>query len=136
MTGREASIFACLVDAAVAPGPPLPAVADTDAVPFFAGYLKRCPLPNHWALRGALLALELGPRVLGYGGRLRQLSAPRRVAYLTQLERGATQPLAKALLGVAQLAYYGDAQVMALLGYDAQARVDRGRELRRAERRW
>ena len=37
---------------------------------------------------------------------------------------------------VAHLSYYGDLRVMALLGYDPERVVARGRELREREVRW
>lgn len=136
VTAREASIFACLVDTAVSPGPTLPAVAQTDAVAFFGRYLRRCPQPNRLGLRAALVALDLGPRLLGYGASLRDLAPEQRLAYLIRLESGRLEQPVKALRSVAQLSYYGDDGVMAILGYDAEGRVRRGRDLRRAEGRW
>lgn len=136
MTRREANIFACLTDAAVAPEAPLPAVAQTDAVVSFEQILSRSPALHRLGLRACLLALELGPAALGFGARLRRLGPAARLAYLERLQRGPMEPLAKALCGMAQLSYYGDESVMRLLGYDAAARVERGRALRRAEGRW
>ena len=43
MTAREAAIFLSLVEAAVAPQPPLPAVDQTDACDAFARYLAASP---------------------------------------------------------------------------------------------
>jgi hypothetical protein len=43
--------------------------------------------------------------------------------------------LVRAVKTLLLVCYWGDPAVMARLGYDAQARVDRGRELRRTERR-
>jgi hypothetical protein len=136
MTGREASIFACLTDSVVAPIPPLPPVSGTDAVAAFERYLAACPRAGSLGLRGTLLMLELGPRALGFGGRMRTLAPDRRRAYLERLSRGRLEPLVKAVQGLAHLFYYGDDAVMALIGYDAQARVQRGRALRAAEGRW
>jgi len=58
---REARAAAALVDAVAAPEPPLPAVADTDAVASFATWLARTKLPaSDDARRTALFtALEL-----------------------------------------------------------------------------
>ena len=136
MTAREAAIFSSLVEAAVAPQPPLPAVAQTDACDAFARYLESSPAVNRAALRAALQAIELGPLALRFGAPLRRLPLGRRVAYLERLERSRLGTVAKALRGLAQLCYYGDAAVMALLGYDAGAVVARGRALRAAEDRW
>jgi len=46
LSGREASIFACLCDTVVAPEPPLPPVAETDAVDAFDRYLVGTPPLN------------------------------------------------------------------------------------------
>jgi hypothetical protein len=136
MTRREADIFACLVDTVVAPGGPLPPVGQTDAVPAFNEYLQRSPAAGRLALRGALLALELGPRALGFRARLRRLSPDRRTAYLRRLQDGPLGAAMTMLRGLAQISYYGDERVMRLLGYDAAANVARGRALRAAEGRW
>jgi hypothetical protein len=136
VTAREAAIFSSLVEAAVAPQPPLPAVEQTDACDAFARYLAASPTANRAALRAALLAIELGPLALRLGAPLRRLPLERRVAYLHRLERSPLGAAAKALRGLAQLCYYGDAAVMASLGYDAGAVVARGQLLRAAEGRW
>jgi hypothetical protein len=136
VTRREANIFACLVDTVVAPVAPLPPVGATDAVASFGDYLQRSPTAGRSALRGALLVLEVAPRLLGFGARLRCLDWPRRAAFIARAEASALAPMVVALRGVAQLSYYGDAGVMRQLGYDADARVARGRALRAAEGRW
>jgi hypothetical protein len=133
---REANIFACLTDTVVAPATPLPPVGATDAVDSFADYLRRSPAGGRLALRGALLALEVAPRLMGFGARLRSLDPPRRAAFMVRAEASPLAPMVVGLRGVAQLSYYGDAGVMRLLGYDAEARVARGRALRAAEGRW
>jgi hypothetical protein len=43
--------------------------------------------------------------------------------------------VAKLVKGSAQLAYYGDDRVLAICGYDADANLRRGRELRVREGR-
>jgi hypothetical protein len=136
LSGREASVFACLTDAVVAPRGELPPVRRTDAVPFFDDLLGRIPAPNRAGLRAMLLALEVGPLALGFGARMRQLPVERRVEYLLRLEHSPLDPLLEALAMLAKLAYYGDDGVMHRLGYDADAVVARGRELRLAEGRW
>lgn len=136
MTRREANIFSCLVDTVVAPVEPLPAVAATDAVASFEDYLRLSPAGGRAALRAALLALELAPLLLGFGARLRRLDPARRTAFIARAESSAFSPLVVGLRGIAQLSYYGDADVMRLLGYDADARIARGRALRVAEGRW
>jgi hypothetical protein len=134
---REASIFACLTDAVVAPRAPLPPVAATDAALALDASLATGPRVNALALRAALLALELGPRALGFGARLRRLTPARRAAYLARLDRAApTAGVMKALRGVAHLHYYGDLAVLRLLGYDPDAVVARAARLRAEEGRW
>jgi hypothetical protein len=133
LSPREASIFACLADTVVAPEPVLPPVRDTDAVAFFDRWMTRAPRINRIALRALLYSLETGPRLLGFGARMRRLTPEQRAEYLRALERSPVpqlRQLAKLLQGFGQLAYYGDDRVMLRLGYDAEANVARGRELR------
>jgi hypothetical protein len=138
LSPREASIFACLTDAVVAPRKPLPPVADTDAVAFFDAWLARAPRLNRVALRGLLYAVELGPHALGARRRLRRLGDPER-ARVVEAAQDARLPgvrqLARFVKVVALLSYYGDDAVMRALGYDADANVRRGRELRVREGR-
>lgn len=137
LSPREASIFACLTDAVVAPVAPLPAVALTDAVVAFDALLAASPPLNRRALRLMLLGLELAPRAFGAPGRLRQLDAEGRTAVLLRID---AHPLAgaalKALRSLAHLSYYGDDAVMRSLGYDADGVVGRAAALRVAEGRW
>lgn len=138
ISGREASIFACLCDTVVAPEPVLPPVRETDAAEFFDRWMARSPRANRIALRALLLAVELSPLALGFGRRLRRLEPPARAAFLARAERARPAPLrqlAKLVKGMALLAYYGDDAVMRRIGYDADANVRRGRELRRREAR-
>jgi hypothetical protein len=138
ISGREASIFACLADTVVAPEPVLPRVGETDAVAFFDRWLSRVPRLNRVALRVVLWAIELGPLATGRRRRMRQLTAPERARYLQDLERAPRAEVRQALKLVksaAYLSYYGDDGVMRRVGYDADANVRRGRELRRLERR-
>ena len=133
LTPREASIFACLTDAVVAPEPVLPPVRETDAVAFFDRWMARSPRLNRVGLRALLYTLELGPRLLGFGARMRELTPDGRAQYLAAIERHRVpqlRQLAKLLQGFGQLSYYGDDGVMLRLGYDADANVARGRELR------
>jgi hypothetical protein len=137
MTPREASIFACFADTVVAPGGGLPAVRDTDAAFAFDDHLRAAPTVNRAGLRLVLLALELAPLALGFGARLRRLAPAQREAVLARLESSPVAAAAlQALRGLAQLSYYGDAAVLRQLGYDAEAVVARGRELRAREVRW
>lgn len=129
MRPREASIFACLTDAVVSPAPPLPPVAATDAVAAFDAWLRRAPRANRMLMRAALYAIELAPR-RRFGARLRRLDRERRLAWLEGLQRArvpGARELADALRAAAAVSYYGDADVMRLLGYDADERVGRKR---------
>jgi hypothetical protein len=138
LSSREASIFACLADTVVAPEPVLPPVRETDAVEFFDRWMARSPRANRVALRGLLYTIEIAPRFLGFGDRMRRLSRERRAEYLRAIEQNRIpqlRQLAKLIQGFGQLAYYGDDRVMLRLGYDAEANVARGRELRAREGR-
>ena len=73
LSPREASIFACLADTVVAPEPVLPPVRETDAVAFFDRWMARSPRANRVALRGLLYTIEIAPRFLGFGDRMRRL---------------------------------------------------------------
>jgi hypothetical protein len=133
---REAAIFLAFADAVLAPQAPLPAVADTDALASFERLLRATPRPNRLALRAGLRALDAGPRALRFHGSLRALSPERRLAYVQRLEAGPLGTPVKALASLAAVSYYGDDDVMRLLGYDPEARLRRGRELREREGRW
>jgi hypothetical protein len=118
LSKREASIFACLADTLLAPAPPLPPVAETDAVAAFDAWLQRAPRANRIALRGVLIALELAPRVATRAHTAwRALPPGRRLELLQRLERADGRPLVDALRAAAAVSYYGDAHVSALLGY-------------------
>jgi hypothetical protein len=138
LTPREASIFACVCDTVVAPEPVLPSVRETDAVVFLDWWLARSPRLNRAGLRGLLYAAELAPRLLGFRHRLRTLAPGERARALEALQHSRfphVRQLAKLVKGVALLSYYGDDGVMRRLGYDAEANVRRGRELRAREAR-
>jgi hypothetical protein len=133
LSPREASIFACLADAVVAPEPVLPPVRETDAVAFFDRWMARSPRVNRVALRGLLYALEAAPQLLGFGARMRRLTPERRAEFLRAIEQNRIpqlRQLAKLMQGFGQLSYYGDDRVMLMIGYDADANVERGRALR------
>jgi hypothetical protein len=134
--GREASIFACLTDAVVAPAGALPAVRETDAVAAFGRYLARSPAVNRVGLLAMLLTLDLAPLAFGYRRRMRALSPGVRQAYLSRLESSALSFTLVVLRSLAHVSYYGDEGVMRQLGYDATANVARGLAVRRAEGRW
>lgn len=137
----EAAAFAAIADAVVAPEPPLPPVAGTDAVRAFASILAVSPAANRLGLRALLRTLDLAPLALpGEGAgrhRLHALNRAERTRALARLERNpALAGAVKALRGVAHLCYYGDAGVLRGLGYDPAAVVERARVAREAGNRW
>ena len=138
LTPREASIFACVCDAVVAPEPLLPPVRETDAVPFFDGWMARSPAFNRAGMRALLYAAELSPLATGGRTRLRRLDRDARARWLRAVEKSPNPQLRlllKMIEGAAQLSYYGDDRVLASCGYDAEANLRRGRELRITEGR-
>lgn len=138
LTPREASIFACLVDVVVAPEPMLPPVARTDCAFFYDRWMAASPAVNARGMRALLYAVELAPLALGFGARFRRLSVDDRVRCLGAIERSRSRhvrQLTKLVKGAAFLAYYGDDSIMRRLGYDADANLRRGRELRDREGR-
>jgi hypothetical protein len=138
LTPREASIFACVCDAVVAPEPKLPPVRETDAVAFFDDWMARSPAPNRLGMRALLYMLELSPLLTGARKRLRRLDRDARADWLRTVERtrdARVRLVTKLVRGAAQLSYYGDDRVLRLCGYDAEANVARGRALRVAEGR-
>jgi hypothetical protein len=135
---REASIFACLVDTVAAPEPLLPPVARTDCAFAFDRWMAAGPALNSRGMRGLLLAIEVMPLAMGYGGRFRRLSIDDRARFIKAIERSSNKhlrQLVKLLKGAAFLSYYGDDGVMRQIGYDATANVDRGLALRATEGR-
>jgi glycine/D-amino acid oxidase-like deaminating enzyme len=131
---RSADIVLALADAAAAPEPPLPPVADTDAAAAFEAWLAAAPRRNRTALRAALHALEVVPCAAGKR-RFRRLDRAGRLATLRALQHSrvpAVPQLAEALRSAAVMSYHGDARVMAALGYDAAARVRQVRAARAA----
>ena len=138
LSGREASIFACLTDTVVAPDPVLPPVRETDAVRFLDEWLALMPRPNRAGMRALLFASEFSPILAGFRHRLRRLDRAQRAEWLRGLERAPQMQvrlLTKLVVSAAQLAYYGNDAVQLRLGYDAEANVERGRRLRAAEGR-
>jgi hypothetical protein len=138
ITPREASIFACLADTAIAPEPVLPPVRETDAAAFFDDWMTLTPKLIAGGMRTLLYVLELAPLALGFGHRMRRLPPERRAEFLHRFERAPViqvRQLAKLLKSMAFLAYYGDDRIMLRCGYDAEANLRRGRELRAREGR-
>ena len=131
-------MFACVVDTVVAPEPVLPPVRETDAVAFFDDWMARSPALNRIGMRALLYALELSPLATGAGRRLRRLDRSARAGWLRAIEHAPNvqvRLVLKLVKGAAQLSYYGDDRVLALCGYDAEANLQRGRELRLREGR-
>jgi hypothetical protein len=138
LSAREASIFACFTDIVVAPEPLLPPVRDTDAVAFFDDWMARSPRLNRTGTRALLYVLELSPLAVGFRTRLRRLDGDARTRWLAAVEHAPRPELRlvfKLLRGAAQLSYWGDDRLMLRVGYDADANLQRGRELRAREGR-
>jgi hypothetical protein len=138
LSAREASIFACFTDAVVAPEPVLPPVRETDAVAFFDDWMSQSPRLNRLGMRALLYVLELSPLLTGSRARLRRLDRPARARWVTAVEHAPQTQLRlvfKLIKGAAQLSYWGDDKLMREVGYDADANLRRGRELRAREGR-
>src|SRR4051794_2505831 len=116
ISGREASIFACLTDTMVAPEDPLPAVAATDAVEAFDTWLARSPAVNRLGLRSLLYALELAPLAFGQPQRLRRLTPSQRAAFVDALSSSPLGPVVTVMRSMGQFSYYGDDNVGRLFG--------------------
>ena len=129
LSPREASIFLCLCDTVVAPEPPLPPVAQTDAVEAFERLLAAGTPANRAGLRALLLLAGAGLRRRPRERRteLLERAAAARAAQVRQL--------AAVLRGLASLTYFGDDGVMRALGYDADERVAAGRAVRERDGR-
>ena len=138
LTPREASMFACFTDAVVAPEPLLPPVRETDAVASFDDWISRAPRLNRLGMRALLYMLELSPLVTGSRSRLRRLDRGGRARWVRaigQARRPEPKLAFKLLKSAAQLSYWGNDRVMLEVGYDADANLRRGRELRAREGR-
>jgi hypothetical protein len=137
LTSREAEIFACLTDVVVAPAGALPPVSSTDAVRSFDASLAAAPRINRIGLRVMLHAIDLAPRLLRHGGRLRELDPAARTRAVAALDHHPLAvPMLKALRGIAHLSYYGDEHVMGQLGYEPARIVEQAALLRAREGRW
>ena len=135
---REASIFACLTETVVQPAAPLPPVSATDTVPAFDRWVAAAPRVNRAGVRVLLYAVEAGPLLAGFRHRLRRLPPAERLRFVAAVEHARAAPLrqlAKLLKGMSFVSYYGDDAILRELGYDPDANLARGRELRRAEGR-
>jgi hypothetical protein len=90
-------------------------------------------------MRALLYVLELSPLLAGpRRTRLRRLDRPERTRWLNAVEKAPRAELRlvyKLMKGAAQLSYWGDDALMQSVGYDADANVRRGRELRAREGR-
>lgn len=138
LTPREASMFASLADAMIAPEPLYPAVRETTAVFFFDDWLARSAPQNRFAFRSLIWAGELLPLALGFRGRLRQLQPARREQFVERVSSSrnfVAQSAIKLMKTAAMLSYYGDDGVLHAAGYDPEALLERGRELRAKEGR-
>ena len=100
MSSRERARVQRYVEGAVAPAPPLPAVASTDAVAAFEAQLAAAPRLNRVGIRTLLVAHAAG---------------------------FALGPAGEPLRALAHISYYGDLGVMRALGYDPEAVVRRAR---------
>jgi hypothetical protein len=100
MRARERALVERYVAEAVAPAPPLPPVAGTDAVAAFAAQMAAAPRLNRLGIRVLLLAHAAGV---------------------------APGPAQEPLRALAHISYYGDLGVMRTLGYDPEAVVRRAR---------
>jgi hypothetical protein len=138
LTPREASIFACLTDTVVQPAAPLPPVTETDAVASFDDWMSRSPGPQRAGLRALLYVVEVGPLLAGFRARLRRLGPEERLRYVGRIEHAPVagiRQIAKLVKGMAFVSYYGDDRIMRSLGYDPDANLARGRELRERDGR-
>jgi hypothetical protein len=111
LSAREACVFACVADTLLAPAPPLPPVAQTDAVAAFDAWLARAPRLNRLGVRALLLTL-------GAARWARRRPADRLATFERLARRGpAGRGVVEALRAAAAVSYYGDPRVSALLGY-------------------
>lgn len=136
LTRREADIFACLVETICAPVSGRPRASGAHARVAFERVLASAPPLNRAGLRGLLYALEVIPRLQGRGARLRLLAGAERRAAVGALTGGPGGAALEGLTALVKLSYWSEPALMRSLGYDADAVVARGRELRRLEARW
>lgn len=89
-----------------------------------ASMLARVPPPLSAVLPLGVRGFDLGPRVLGFGGRFRDLPLADRVAYVRRIEASPAGPhheVLRVLRGLLLFGFYELPEVGAHLGYDADA---------------
>jgi choline dehydrogenase-like flavoprotein len=132
---RETAIFIALTDAYCEPEGAFTPVRETDAARFMNDLLGASPRVNRAGFRVILALLDLTPLVRGYRRRFRKLGNVERREFLHGLDKSrfVLLPIASRLLKTLTImSYYGDPQVLGWTGYDADATVARGRDVRRA----
>ncbi|MEI2702690.1 MAG: hypothetical protein V9E83_09850 [Baekduia sp.] len=117
LSSREQRIFEVLIDTLLAPAPPLPPVAETDAVAAFSTWLSRFPVVARSGMRAIIVGVELSALPSG-----RPWHAHDPADRLARLERLFSVPpygplLLDAVRAAAGSCYYGDRGVAAVLGY-------------------
>jgi hypothetical protein len=138
LSAREAAIFTSLAESYCACGPAderggFPTVEQTDAVAFIDDLTARSPRRNRVGFRALLAFADLAPLVQGYGARFRRLDTQARARFLQGLDKSRWQLLniaAKLLKTLTMMSYYGADGALYAAGYDADAKVARGRMLR------
>jgi hypothetical protein len=138
LTAREAAIFASLTETYCAPAGAFPPVSETDAVAFIDDLAARSRRLNRVGFRLLLAFADLAPVVRGHGRRFRKLDAESRARFLQSLDRSRWQLVAvaaKLLKTLTMMSYYGDERALAAAGYDFEAKIARGREVRSREAR-
>lgn len=138
LKGREASMFASVADAIVCPNDGYPSIGETSAAYFFDDFLARSSPANRLALRSLVWLAELAPLVLGFRKRLRRLERAERERFVGYVD-ASSNPLVMAGAGLmklmATMSYYGDDRLLAIIGHDPEALLERGRRLRAEEGR-
>lgn len=133
LSRREAVIFESLTDTYCAPGGSFPPVSQTDAVAFIDRLTANSPRRNRIGFHLLLAFADLFPLVRGYRSRLCKLDRARRGEFLRGLDKSRWSVLAlpgKLLKTLAIMSYYGADGALRAVGYDPDAIVARGRELR------
>ena len=100
--------------------------------------MARSPAPNRAGIRVLLYAFEAGPLLAGFRRRARRLAPADRLRYVERVEHAPVpqiRQIAKLMKGMSFVSYYGDDALLRALGYDPDANLERGRELRAREGR-